>query len=1168
MVTTSGLTEELDRRLRENSSLDERCHLALRTFLSPVFIPGKEDTIMTWILETLDKKYKNRLASAGEKSEEFVLWRTLLSCLHHLEQRALTIDVSRVAVPEILSNLLPVTDLSEDCVASSISLLLALSLPSQPSHPLWVSVICSVLSSSSQDKDLISSVQGLLVSLEVEAIQDPLQLVRCLSDLHLTQPHPVHQKITSRLLFPNAEPYINLFHHLSSSDEKYKPDQVVSLLLSLLTMSTPPHLLLQSCPANPPWLKPKLLSLLLSCSGCPGIFSANSVLGARILSETRLYLDVGGLVRDALPLDLSLEMKPGYLVSEYLTDVARHLAVKQGVSGDLEQVVTSLHRVHPQLLEPLVPLLTVRLLEDDQLRESQLFSQLLDVQIKLRQVPKMISKLFLQMRSSQSTSVSWRSWDLQLLGSTISSLPKVQSLEIWKSLNYHFSSDVIEAKNEEQVDATSNILGPIFKTVLTNSQLADHNLSSTLVPRVQDLMGTTFLHLKKLKSREILSASQKKLLFDVTCAITDLSSLLAHYRNFEVYEGLATFGRTVAQMLSSDKENLREDWNMRSFVLRNSPTEKYTKKSSDLSVGLLREIEFNPDLINSLSETVFLKLLEENLPGNCSLLENPHFCAGILYKSLTELNKEETLYIPDFSYWRTTESYSQLDSYLGKSMSSALTSVIHSCQMNYSLSEEHLQRLRQLHLKHLPPVLKLSASLVFISLLLSAERRDERLELDCCQCLETTDLFRFIDAGLFLNKILSLNVSTDLLEVVSKSAGRFNKGVIEIERYFEELQKNDEKMRASLCLLNVLGMTLDDENVVTEKKVSSRALAHKISNFVLMKFKTRNLEDEEELDIFCQLASCLLNLNNDIEKLSALLSAVIDATLSEKCKSWKGLIKSVCENHLSLTISILPPDWRVISLKMLLDEEDKVPEYGLLKDLFKTASANEIQSIMHFLTEKNSTPTKLWIQIIHADVAETCVGLKRDSVEKAVWKICSDLNTADPSHVSDLFRTIFSSSPPCVSQQLEISCLGRLYLLPPNLASESLSSLSVFMSHRSKLSTRVIPLILSIIRHIVTQSPATVDTLQSLQKVLGLLSRHKTDYAPVISFLLADLLNMVQSLAPRDRGIITSSIYPLLDCLEKHNLTYLSTNLPPATTELFKLLLGQYNANNKFKGKV
>merc|ERR1719192_84617 len=107
-LTGSDLTSELQKRLCSNEDLSKRCSLAVRTLRSPVFIPNKLSTVLLWFLDTLDKKYKARLTK--QQSEETLLWSALLSCLRHLEVSRLQIDVSRVSVPEILTNLLPHTD--------------------------------------------------------------------------------------------------------------------------------------------------------------------------------------------------------------------------------------------------------------------------------------------------------------------------------------------------------------------------------------------------------------------------------------------------------------------------------------------------------------------------------------------------------------------------------------------------------------------------------------------------------------------------------------------------------------------------------------------------------------------------------------------------------------------------------------------------------------------------------------------------------------------------------------------------------------------------------------------------------------------------------------------------------------------------------------------------
>ena len=190
-------------------------------------------------------------------------------------------------------------------------------------------------------------------------------------------------------------------------------------------------------------------------------------------------------------------------------------------------------------------------------------------------------------------------------------------------------------------------------------------------------------------------------------------------------------------------------------------------------------------------------------------------------------------------------------------------------------------------------------------------------------------------------------------------------------------------------------------------------------------------------------------------------------------------------------------------------------------------------------------------------------------VEKFCISSCSNSNQDENfTLVPDVLTSLFTSSPPTISHQLEVTCLGCLLNIPQDQADKALLTLASFLSHRPNLSLSIIPITFSIIRRFIQGPAVTNKTLEALQKVLGLFSRHKSDYSSVVPFLLADLLIFFQSLPVDQRGLLTTSLYPLLDMLEKHSLAYLSANLSPSTNELFKVLLANYNSSHKFKGKV
>ena len=83
-----------------------------------------------------------------------------------------------------------------------------------------------------------------------------------------------------------------------------------------------------------------------------------------------------------------------------------------------------------------------------------------------------------------------------------------------------------------------------------------------------------------------------------------------------------------------------------------------------------------------------------------------------------------------------------------------------------------------------------------------------------------------------------------------------------------------------------------------------------------------------------------------------------------------------------------------------------------------------------------------------------------------------------------------------------------------------------------------------------------------------MVSRQRDHWGPVAATLMADLLAHMSKLEPSFRAVLTSALMPLLPFLGKHDMELLSSSLDPATNELFKQLLTNYNSNHKFRGKV
>ena len=439
------------------------------------------------------------------------------------------------------------------------------------------------------------------------------------------------------------------------------------------------------------------------------------------------------------------------------------------------------------------------------------------------------------------------------------------------------------------------------------------------------------------------------------------------------------------------------------------------------------------------------------------------------------------------------------------------------------------------------------------------------------RCLEATDLFRFLDAGVFIVKLVKASAPEFLVAVTCQSAARFTKSVIDVDRNFAEIEQLERKcLPVCLHLLKTLEKILTDEVGGDEKLVACKSLASNISKLVSKIFKKRDEENKEELDILVRLASSIQNIyaKEGLGKHSKFVNKMLKIVFTEDCPSWMSLIHSTAANIQHLDTTSLPEGWKSSSFQRIVSSYSPSCE-PCLKSLFGNSSPEEIAQMMDILRGVSDVNPELVSSIIKLNSTPEAAVVKA-ALEEVIGNICKGSQNfeANFAPLTSLLTTVFTSSPPCVSHLLEVSCLGLLSLYPPDLAHQPLDVLSSFMSHRPHLSVSVIPTIFSIIRRSISAPPLSFDTLQCLQKVLGLFSRHKTDYAPVLSFLMADLLTLLQSLPVDQRGHLTTALFPLLDMLEKHAFTFLSANLDPSVNELFKVLLENYNARHKFKGKV
>ena len=1157
-ISVSEVRDKLEAKLTSSVPLANRCRLAVNIVNSSIFIPDKEEIILNWILRTLDRKYNERIGAGVKDEEDQELWRTLAEVLTTVEKdENVMVDWSSVA--ETLTNVLPHSGLGDgsavvsSCVTQLVTMMTRVS--DQSYSEMWASVITALLSHSLQHvlrhQTMRNLIYQVLENLEIDTSHDYLEFIICLAHLYNVDQHSSVQNIVRRLLFHATDPYILL---LSDLDCKYPPGHRVRLFLNTAPHQVAAPLIMAAAPQDPPWLRPKLFSFLVSCHGYPGILT-------RYAEKEEIESDfpIGKLFTKAFPTDLDFELQDGLTFGNYAQNVFK-INITHCLSLESVAACSVLHDHCPQLLEPLIGLILEKRLSAPSDEYQPLFSNVLDVLSKMRRLPKMISMLFHHLQSCQGlVKLSWSSNDLKCLEAAIATLPKVQCLELWKSLNYLLGQTAGESDSSDHSVATA--LGPLMSCVLTSVHIVDHNTPSSLMARILDLIAATLSSLETLHLRmgeEIM----RTLLYEVTSALHQLVQILGFYRNIDSVASVDEFALKVGKEAGSHAAG--------SYLsLYYKSHNKNLKNIKEFSFDQLQnELELCPQLVEDLSDKVLLKFIQHKSCKIEMFSESLRCSSALLYTLCTKLNKEEHLFIPEFEHWKKMEDLNSLDSYLGKSLGQALVSLVNSDQ-DFKIGDEEWTMLSSLPLENLPAVLKLAATLLAITCIYDESSRDETKFLTCSRCLKVkSDVFRFVDAGMFLIKVASVTTNTCLLEVVASTAGKTTKTMLDVDRSFSALEQVPTKQLLQMYQHLLKAMKeCEDDSVKNE-------VSEKITKSVMKLFKGRSREDSESLELFYSLAAIILNTSakKGLEsKTEKFLVKIVGLCLQGDCltSSSIALFDAVLNNIESLDCSSLPEGWRNIVFGNIISNcQDSSSR--LLPSLIKTTNSEEFNVMMRTMAGQDAINLRLLKTLICSGDSND-ISNRKESLGDVLKNVCSsvaDMKTEDVEYLPELLTAVFINSQPVVHHKIEVMCLGCLHHLPLDLGDKALMCLASYISNHSTRSLSTIPITFSLIRHFISSSSVSKKMLEALQKVLWLVTRHKADYAPVLPHLLPDLLTFLQSLPLDQRGLLTTSLYKLLDMLDPCYLTYISSNLSPSTNELFKILLQNYESGHKFKGKA
>ena len=426
-------------------------------------------------------------------------------------------------------------------------------------------------------------------------------------------------------------------------------------------------------------------------------------------------------------------------------------------------------------------------------------------------------------------------------------------------------------------------------------------------------------------------------------------------------------------------------------------------------------------------------------------------------------------------------------------------------------------------------------------------------------------------------RLLKLEVlgTGELMEAVTRMVGKYTKTIQDVTASFHlwesaGTEEGCKWLKAAVGLLESLKPAMKGVEE-GEKRVAAELLVEKLSKFVVKIWKKRNTEDIRLTTLLFHATAHLITvlgtkLGPKASKMVASLADLALSSSSAPTPGWSTLLTSCC-SHPNLLEQV--SEWRE-RCWALVSKEFCPENKELVSSLLTSTSNPDLLERMLVLVEGEAPNIALWTEVLRAEVADECKDSKNKSVEAALVVILRESGRSDTKVDLGLLPPLLDalfSAPPCISSQMETLALACLALVPLVKAASSLSTLSLFLSHRTGLSNQTIPLVLALLRHLLPSTTSNED-LQALAGVLGLVSRQRDHWGPVAATLTADLLTHMSNLAPSSRALLTSALMPLLPFLDKHDMELLSSSLDPATNELFKQLLTNYNSNHKFRGKV
>merc|ERR1711970_743452 len=782
----------------------------------------------------------------------------------------------------------------------------------------------------------------------------------------------------------------------------------------------------------------------------------------------------------------------------------------------------------------------------------QIFQLIIDVELKLRQLPKFISKFQMYLRNYDGN-VYLNDSCFSDVENAINQIPRGQNLEIWRTILYHggadFFSNIEDKALSKRVWMTCL---PILRAVFTSGHLVDHNLPDNFVSKLKLLINSTFTELI-LKVEDVANKA-----VDLTASIfyhnfvsdfLEFVHLLSLYKNIE-FNQIDQYRTKLIESIVSQKE-IGGYGKLISFSIRN-----HSKHELELLNMFAKDLPNEVVLSNTKKidgEDKF-GLICEVEQMDCE--ENVDGIALRLSQQFANFHKKtgKFLALSDQNLWLSKDS-EQLWNVLKKELDD-LT------DQNISIEDLDLE-LRNLPIENLPKVLKLGATLVFFIHLLHSPSNESCSQLG--RCLPSNKFFKLINYYGFLKKILDLNfeMSQYLLDNLA-SEFIFKDGLLKLEGQAAEICDNIHEGRVNYT--HFFSLFVEKLNQVCVQS-STGWSQHKD---LFIKFRHKLIKSFMKLEIsdkymvhHVQVAIVIINieqqqLDHKIEKADKYVKKVLTASIEsgEGLQMVYNLLQAGERFKHLLTSDVLESAWKLFLEQDATDDSTKTA--------IKILNCLDTSQRTSFLSYDHHTYK---IAMVLTAIKHTVKSDNLSTLEHLLLKILEeeDVNLEDKT---GLLLHICESRASAVSADVVVGALCMLMSLQGGYCSSKTATiLDIFVKNNLALcSHKYIHCMVELLRHHLKHL-ADADTCEAqhisllLLKIFKQLGRKKLAWQNFTHYLVPDVITALNQAKDQNvKHLLVETMYVLLDLCEYSKREYISVSFPADANEVFKAVLKDYKA--------